>query len=343
VDEPSRTPGADRPDADPATPGLEVAAVARRLGVAAATLRSWHRRYGIGPRGHGAGDRRYYRADDVRRLRLMQEALTRGASAAEAARWALAAAPDAGPPAPPTIGPDRAEPAAGSGAAAPGPVLALAGHVDAARGLARAALALDPDAVRGVLRAAIRAVGVVRTWDDVARPVLVAVADRWAATGRGVEVEHLLSECLVRELDHAAAAAPPPRHPRPVLLASVPGEAHSLPLSALAAALAGHRVATRLLGAALPLPALAAALDRTAPVALFLWSQARPCPLEPLVAELRRLRCGGFVGGPGWAGAPVPPGITALATLAEAVDALSGAAGSTHAPPAAETAAGTRT
>ena len=31
---------------------LSVAAVARRLGVAPATLRTWDRRYGIGPSGH---------------------------------------------------------------------------------------------------------------------------------------------------------------------------------------------------------------------------------------------------------------------------------------------------
>lgn len=302
--------GADRSES-----GLGVAAVARQLGVAPATLRSWHRRYGIGPNGHTEGSRRLYRPEDVAQLRLMHEALTRGASAAEAARWAVevrarrAGSADEGPP-------------TGSGARAPGRTLPLAGRSDGARGLARAALALDPDAVRRVLADSIRSVGVVRTWDALARPVLVAVADRWASTGRGVEVEHLLSECLVRELDRAAAAAPPPLHPRPVLLACVPDEAHSLPLSALAAALTERRVATRLLGAALPLPALTAALRRTAPVALLLWSQARPCPLDALHADLNRLRCAGFTGGPGWARHPSPPGTTHLASLDDAVDTL---------------------
>ncbi|MEY3734595.1 MAG: hypothetical protein RL347_1954, partial [Actinomycetota bacterium] len=36
------------PSAGP-EPGLTVAAVARRLGVAPATLRTWDRRYGLGP------------------------------------------------------------------------------------------------------------------------------------------------------------------------------------------------------------------------------------------------------------------------------------------------------
>jgi DNA-binding transcriptional MerR regulator len=34
-------------------------AVARLLGVPASTLRSWHRRYGIGPTGHHAGRHRH--------------------------------------------------------------------------------------------------------------------------------------------------------------------------------------------------------------------------------------------------------------------------------------------
>ncbi|MCA1655283.1 MAG: MerR family transcriptional regulator, partial [Pseudonocardiaceae bacterium] len=34
---------------------LPVAAVARRLGIAPATLRTWDRRYGIGPRVHTTG------------------------------------------------------------------------------------------------------------------------------------------------------------------------------------------------------------------------------------------------------------------------------------------------
>lgn len=48
---------------NPAEPGLTSGALARRLGVSPTTLRSWDRRYGIGPAvradgGTGAGPRR---------------------------------------------------------------------------------------------------------------------------------------------------------------------------------------------------------------------------------------------------------------------------------------------
>ncbi|WP_308257344.1 MerR family transcriptional regulator, partial [Pseudonocardia lacus] len=65
---------------------LGVAAVARRIGVAPATLRSWHRRYGIGPSAYSSGARRAYTAEDVARLEAMHAAMVRGSSAADAAR-----------------------------------------------------------------------------------------------------------------------------------------------------------------------------------------------------------------------------------------------------------------
>ncbi|MGX7826102.1 MerR family transcriptional regulator [Actinokineospora sp. 24-640] len=84
-------------------PLLTIAAVARRLGVAPATLRTWNRRYGVGPTGHTPGRHRRYTPTDVHRLELMQRALLKGASSAE---YALRAAtdPQPAPPIPPARG-----------------------------------------------------------------------------------------------------------------------------------------------------------------------------------------------------------------------------------------------
>ncbi|HMA46918.1 MAG TPA: MerR family transcriptional regulator, partial [Frankiaceae bacterium] len=60
------------PDPADGAPRYTVAAVARRLGIAPATLRTWDRRYGMGPTDHQAGTRRRYSHADVARLELMR-------------------------------------------------------------------------------------------------------------------------------------------------------------------------------------------------------------------------------------------------------------------------------
>src|SRR5687768_7690018 len=114
---------------------LSVAAVARRLGVAPATLRTWDRRYGLGPSDHTTGRHRKYGPRDVARLELMQRALLRGASSAEAARFALDSRSSM------THGEVPAAPSGGRG-------LKLPGASRLARGLGRAALAMDSIAVQ---------------------------------------------------------------------------------------------------------------------------------------------------------------------------------------------------
>ena len=130
-------------------------------------------------------------------------------------------------------------------------MLALPGGTAEIRGLARAAMALDPTSVRAAVERALADHGVIPTWTELLCPVLIAVGDRWAATGEGVEVEHLLAEAAGSAL-RAVSAAPEPRNGRPVLLACAPDEQHSLPLAALAAALAEQGIGARLLGGGMP-------------------------------------------------------------------------------------------
>jgi MerR family transcriptional regulator, light-induced transcriptional regulator len=71
----------------PAT-GLSAGEVARRLGIAATTVRSWDRRYGLGPSVRAPGRHRRYSQSDVARLELMRRLTIDGVTAAEAARVA---------------------------------------------------------------------------------------------------------------------------------------------------------------------------------------------------------------------------------------------------------------
>ncbi|MGZ4640121.1 MAG: B12-binding domain-containing protein, partial [Actinomycetes bacterium] len=165
------------------------------------------------------------------------------------------------------------------------------------------AMSLDSAAATGMLATSLTRRGVVTTWQDMVLPVLSGVGDRWRATGRGVEVEHLLSECVEDALRAVTRGLTVPRNTAPVLLAAPEPEAHALPLHALAAALAEQAVSVRMLGAGVPLIALADAVSRTGAVVVFLWAQGAARRLDP--ASLRaipevRPRPTLLLGGPGW-------------------------------------------
>ena len=170
--------------------------------------------------------------------------------------------------------------------------------------------------------------GVQATWDDVTRPVLAAVAQRWADTGTGIEIEHLLSDCVTGVFSATAANAAPAGTRRPVLLAGMAGDQHRLPLVVLATTLAQRGVSCRSLGADLPPTALTTAIRRTAPAAVLLWSQLSSTADPQVLRSLPRTRPGyrSFVAGPGWAEVELPPQIGRLESLEEATDALSAAA-----------------
>src|SRR5689334_13558459 len=64
---------------------LTASAVARRLGVAVDTLRTWDRRYGVGPSDRATGSRRRYTNEDLGRLQQMRILVAEGMPAAAAA------------------------------------------------------------------------------------------------------------------------------------------------------------------------------------------------------------------------------------------------------------------
>jgi DNA-binding transcriptional MerR regulator len=312
----------------PGAPRLTVAAVARRLGVAPATLRTWARRYDLGPSEHAAGAHRRYSLTDVARLETMRRLTLEGVPPAEAARFALAApAEQASVVADPL--PDREGALLRRPGGPGGRVLPLPGAEAVVRGLGRAAMALDSAAVLATMRGQIAERGVVRTWDDVLRPVLAAAGARWAQTGEGVEVEHLLSDCVVTVLRETASRAQEPQGGRPVLLACAPDEQHALPLHAVAAGLAERGLAARVLGAAMPGYALEAAVRRTGPAVLFVWSQLRSTAAPEVLRALPITRppTAVVVGGPGWVPEELPRRVTVAEDITHALELVDRALG----------------
>ncbi|MEV1288431.1 MerR family transcriptional regulator [Micromonospora sp. NPDC049679] len=288
---------------------LSAGAVARRLGVAVTTLRTWHQRYGLGPSQHVPGHHRRYTSEDLARLEVMRRLTAEGVVPAEAARWA-SGAPD----------PHRAETPAATARDGGGFAIPVGRAGPAARGLSRAAMRLDSVAMRELIQQSVSADGVIHTWQNVLTPVLVGIGERHAATGSLIEVEHLLSRCVSEVL----GAVPRPRTaeaPR-ILLACADEEQHALPLEALAAALAEAQVACRLLGARVPPPALAQAVARTGPAAVVLWSHSRstaaPGQLGALLAAAHRPLLI-LAAGPGWQLDTLPDGVSHPRHLMEAV------------------------
>jgi MerR family transcriptional regulator, light-induced transcriptional regulator len=311
-----RRPPVATTDSSGSQPGYGIGALARRLGVAPATLRDWERRYGIGPGGRSAGGHRRYQPADIARIEYMRRLVLDGMPPGDAARAALAS--ESAPatesiPHTPAAEPDLAAWGAG------GRSLPLPGQLPQARGLARAALALDGAAIGGLLDRALGSAGVVTTWERLAMPVLTAVGERSAADGTCIDVEHLLSAQLLAALSARVGRLAEPLNARTVLLACADEEEHSLPLYALAAALAERGVRTTMLGARVPPLALANTISRIGPAAAFVWSQTAatgdPAKLAGIARQRPPLRL--ITAGPGWRG--TPPGGHAVSSLPEAV------------------------
>ena len=260
---------------------LSVSAVARRIGVAPATLRTWARRYGIGPSSHEAGSHRKYCPADLAKLTVMRRLISAGVAPADAAEQAKAH----------------------EGEVVIEEITTLCRECDeTVDAILNAVNALDSLFVETMLRNEIAENGIISAWQDVFVPVLTRVGSAWEESGKGVEIEHMLTEILKRVLRESAAEIVVPVNARPVLLASVGEELHSLALHALAAALAERGIETHFLGARTPVEALSTMVTRFAPPAIFLWAQL-PVHGDPaILTALPNVRPAPrvVIGGPGW-------------------------------------------
>jgi DNA-binding transcriptional MerR regulator len=260
---------------------LTVAAVARRIGVAPATLRTWDRRYGLGPSEHQDGEHRRYCPNDLAKLQMMRRLIVAGVTPAEAA-----------------------EQAKNCKSTVPLKKIVKEFEVreEVVDAIYKALQSFDRAFVETTLTYEIENYGVESAWSDVIVPTLFMIGEDWENDQRGIEVEHLFSEILKRTLHNRVVELKKPINARPVLLAAVGEELHSLPVYALAAALCERNIETYVLGARTPLEALSAMVSRCAPPAIFLWAQL-PKNAEskywqdiPAIRPAPRI----VVGGPGW-------------------------------------------
>jgi MerR family transcriptional regulator, light-induced transcriptional regulator len=272
-------------------------AVARLLGIPASTLRSWHRRYGIGPTGHHAGRHRRYTDADIAALARMQHLITGGMSTESAARLAHHS----------------------------GPLDARSATPTSWEELLTAAFVHDIETVLSALDTYLITHGVVATWDELCRPALTDLTRRSTAAGpdQCIDVEHLLSWAITVTLHRAPA--PPPLPVQPVLLACADGERHTLSIEALGAALAQQGVPNRNLGAAAPTAALHDALHRAGqpPIALVLWAHTADTADLSALHSLADTGITLMAAGPGWDARTLPERVAHPISLDAALKLLS--------------------
>jgi len=260
---------------------LTVAAVARRIGVAPATLRTWDRRYGLGPSEHVEGQHRRYCPQDLARLTMMRRLIIAGVSPSDAA--------------------EQAKSFKG--------VVKISKLVkefevreDVVDALYKGLQSLDRTFVETSLAHEIDTYGIEGAWTDVIVPTLFLIGDEWENNQKGIEVEHLFSEILKNAFYSRTVALAKPLNPRPVLLAAVGEEVHSLPIYALAAALCERNIESYVLGARTPIEAISTMVTRCAPPAIFLWAQLPQNADTKYWQEIPSIRPAPriLVGGPGW-------------------------------------------
>jgi hypothetical protein len=187
---------------------------------------------------------------------------------------------------------------------------------------------LDISFVNEIIRREILANGVIATWVEILTPTFMKVGDHWARTGLGITNEHLLTEIVIKILREVSTEIENPVNAKPIVLAAIGEESHSLALHALLAALAELNIQAHFFGARTPVASLVEVVRKVAPPVVFVWAQLPENADYSIATALPVLRPSTrlLLGGPGWT-----PGQCADATLvgglAEACEIVSSTLG----------------
>jgi MerR family transcriptional regulator, light-induced transcriptional regulator len=216
------------------TPALRIGAVARRTGVAVATLRAWESRYGVLRPGRTEGGHRLYSEEDVDRVLAVLRLTSQG--------WSVTAA--AG-----SVSAERSPSRLGLVRAAPGVHDATdgmsdraddaAGRVDTATvslrdGLANAIRDFDASTAEDVLDTGIARIGVAFTLEDIVMPVLRDLGVGWEDDPSLIASEHFATNTLRPRLHRLLSGARSASAPTCIAAAPEP-EDHELGVLAAAA------------------------------------------------------------------------------------------------------------
>ena len=242
-------------------PLLRIGELSRRVGVSDHLLRAWESRYGLLHPVRSPGGFRLYSVADESRVRMMQDQLAEGLSAAEAARAVLGAG------------------AGGVAAPARSPVPAGSAAV-----LRQALDAFDEPGAQAALDRLLADLSVPAVLRDVVLPYLADLGERWQGGTATIAAEHFATHVIRGRLAGLARGWGGGHGPR-ALLACPPGELHDLALMMFGIVLHGTGWRIDYLGTNTPMGELARAAGESGPDLVVL-AAARPQVLKPLRAEL---------------------------------------------------------
>jgi MerR family transcriptional regulator, light-induced transcriptional regulator len=237
---------------------LRIGELSKRSGVSPELLRAWERRYGLFRPTRSSGGLRLYSPADLERVRAMQQHLTSGMAAAEAAALVLRSEPT-----------DVASPVAARGE------------------LAEALDAFDEPRAQAILDRLLAVTTTDTLVSEVVMPYLRELGERWERGAASVGQEHFASGVLRGRLLGLARGWGLGVGPA-ALLACLPGEQHDLGLIAFGLALRARGWRIFYLGPDAPIETVADAAARLEPQLVVLHGVARE-RLEPVAGQVAAL------------------------------------------------------
>ena len=279
-------------------------AVTRRTGIGEHTLRAWERRFGFPiPHRLESGHRRYP-ASQVQQLLLIAKALDFGYRAGDVVPLSQhelhTLLRESG----------MFEPAAATGDSGE----LVAAVLDACR-------RFDREALTGILRREASVLGTAGFLRERVAPLLEQVGEGWVNGELEIRHEHFFSEVLEDELRALRAPLQASAVGRPVLLAGLPDELHSMGLQIAALGIAASGRSVHVLGPHLPGEEIVRAAESVSAVAVGL-SVSVYADSDAVMAEVAAIRAQLperielWLGGAGAAAIErLPSGVVAVPTL----------------------------
>ena len=201
---------------------LTVTAVSAKLGVSASTLRTWERRYGLGPGERSAGSHRRYLPEDVARLTHMIELIQSGVTPADSAAIVLAQ--------------DKGE-------------LEEVRPPRTADELVVAAQAGDRDRLVHLIEASVIEKGLLHSWMLLVEPAFEIMATDYHGEIPGIAGSSMLSQAMYDVLRVMSEQRPEPKFPSSPSIIILGDRAHLLPAHVIGVALRWYGPNVVVLGA----------------------------------------------------------------------------------------------